>query len=267
MIVLFTDFGTRDAYVAQLKGVILGIHPTAQLLDLTHEVRVFDVREAAYLLDAAVRYFPAGTICLGVVDPGVGTARRPLLLCTQEGKTYVGPDNGLFTRVLAREGLQAVYTLTQTAYFLPQVSTTFHGRDIFAPVAAHLARGVAPTAFGPAIDDMVCLPAPAPQRAAHELLGEVLHIDHFGNVITNIPAAWFPGLAPGHRVACTLEACTHILPYVTTYGGVPQDQLVCLLNSSAEFEIALPCASAAQRLGVQVGTAVRLRQLGPPAGA
>src|SRR5262245_8426643 len=155
IIALFTDFGTRDAYMAQLKGAILSLQPTVQLIDLTHEVDAFDIRAAAYLLDASARYFPPGTIFVAVVDPGVGTARRPLLLTTQADKYYVGPDNGLFTRVVQREGLKAAYVLTQSAYFRRQVSATFHGRDIFGPVAAHLARGVEPAQFGPCIEDLV----------------------------------------------------------------------------------------------------------------
>lgn len=261
MIVLFTDFGTRDAYVAQLKGVILGLSPEARLVDLTHDVTVFDIREAAYLLDAAVRYFPAKTICVAIVDPGVGTARRPLLLHTHADKYYLGPDNGLFTRVIARERLHTAYVLTHTAAFLPHVSTTFHGRDIFAPVAAHLACGVAPDVFGPPIDDVLLLTHATPRQDGASRLGEVIHIDHFGNVITNIPATMLTDLVIGQKVACTLGAHTHILPFVTTYGMQPPEQLVCLLNSSAEFELALCCGNAAQQLGAQVGDPVTIQYL------
>src|SRR5215831_10850296 len=176
VIALFTDFGTRDAYVAQLKGAILSIHPTAQLVDLTHEVGAFDVRAAAYLLDASARYLPAYTIVVAIVDPGVGTARRPVLLVTQAEKYYVGPDNGLFTRVIEREGLQAAYMLTQSAYFRPHVSATFHGRDLFAPVAAHLARGVAPAQFGPHLADLVQLPYARPQRIEDTVVGEIIYL-------------------------------------------------------------------------------------------
>ena len=256
IIALFTDFGTHDAYVAQLKGAILSLHPTVQLIDLTHEVGVFDVRTAAYLLDAAARYFPAGTIFVAVVDPGVGTARRPLLLATQADKCYVGPDNGLFTRVLARERLKAAYVLTQSAYFLPQVSATFHGRDIFGPVAAHLARGVEPAQFGPQIEDIVQLPYTQPQRLGETISGEILHLDHFGNIATNIPAALCTDCVPGQMVTCTVADHTQVMPFVETYGAGPQDHLVCLINSNGEFEIALPYGAAAAQLGVKVGERV-----------
>ena len=264
VIALFTDFGTRDAYVAQLKGAILSIHPTAHLVDLTHEVNAFDVRAAAYGLDAAARYFPAQTIFVAVVDPGVGTARRPVLLTTQAEKYYVGPDNGLFTRVIEREGLQAAYMLTQSAYFQPQVSATFHGRDLFGPVAAHLARGIAPARFGPPLAELVLLPYARPQRLGQTIVGEVLHLDHYGNIATNIPAAMLTDLVPGQWLTLTLAERTYNLPFVETYGAGLQEQLVCLINSNDACEIALPHGSAAACLAVQVGERVVLtpRQTG-----
>ena len=259
VIALFTDFGTRDAYVAQLKGAILSIHPMAQLVDLTHEVGVFDVRAAAYLLDASVRYFPARTIFVAVVDPGVGTARRPVLLVTQAEKFYVGPDNGLFTWVIKREGFEAAYMLTQAAYFLPQVSATFHGRDLFGPVAAHLARGVEPAQFGPRLAELVQLPDARPQRLGETVVGEVIHVDHYGNIATNIPSAILTDLVPGQWLTLILAERTHVLPFVETYGAEAQEQLVCLIKSSDACEIALPHGNAAACLAVQVGDRVVLK--------
>jgi len=259
IIALFTDFGTRDAYVAQLKGAILSLHPTVQLIDLTHEVGAFAIRAAAYLLDASARYFPPGTIFVAVVDPGVGTARRPLLLATQADKYYVGPDNGLCTRVVERERLKAAYVLTQSVYFRQQVSATFHGRDIFGPVAAHLARGVEPAQFGPPIEDMVRLPYTRPQRMGETITGEILHLDHFGNIVTNIPSEMCTDFVPGQTVACTVADHTWAMPFVETYGAGPRDHCVCLVNSNGEFEIALPHGAASARLGAKVGEMVRLR--------
>jgi len=259
VIALFTDFGTCDAYVAQLKGAILSIHPTAQLVDLTHEVSAFDVRAAAYLLDAAARYFPAGTIFVAVIDPGVGTARRPVLLVTQIEKYYVGPDNGLFTRVIEREGFQAAYMLTQSTYFLPQVSATFHGRDLFGPVAAHLARGVEPDQFGPPLVELVRLPYARPQRIGETVVGEVIHVDHYGNIATNIPSEMLAHLVPGQWLMLTLAERTHVLPFVETYGAGLQGQTVCLINSSGACEIALPHGNAAAHLAVRVGARVVLK--------
>jgi len=259
VIALFTDFGTRDAYVAQLKGAILSIHPTAQLIDLTHEVGAFDVGAAASLLDASARYFPARTIFVAVVDPGVGTARRPVLLVTQAEKYYVGPDNGLFTRVIEREGFQAAYMLTQSAYFLPRVSSTFHGRDLFGPVAAHLARGVEPVQFGPQLAELVRLPYAQPQLIGETIVGEVVHLDHYGNIATNIPSEMLADLVPGQWLTLTLAERTHVLPFVETYGAGSQEQLVCLINSNNACEIALPRGNAAVCLAVHVGDRVVLR--------
>lgn len=258
VIALCTDFGTRDAYVAQLKGAILQIHPSATLVDLTHEVPAFDIRAAATLLEASAHYFPAGTIFVAVVDPGVGTARHPLVLVTRAGKYYLGPDNGLFTEVVACEGVQAAYILTQSRYFLPQVSATFHGRDIFGPVAAHLARGTPPEAFGPPLTTLVHYPQSPPHRLGNTLVGEVRAVDRYGNIATNIPAALLAELGVVSRLTVTLGEYTHGLSVVTTYGEGAAGQLLGLLNSNGMFEVALPGASAAARLAVQVGTRVLL---------
>lgn len=258
MIALFTDFGTQDAYVAQLKGAILGIAPTVPLLDLMHEVRPFALRAAAYLLDAAVRYLPAGTIVVAVVDPGVGSARRPILVQTCAGKWYVGPDNGLLTHVLAREQWRAAYHVTQRAYFLPQVSHTFHGRDIFGPVAAHLACGVAPEQFGPQVQDVLQLPYVAPAVVGHTVVGEVVHIDRFGNVVTNIPEAYVRGLGLQHHVVVQLRGHAQTVSVVTTYAAGPPGQLLALIGSNGTFEIALQQGHAASWLAVQLGEQVML---------
>lgn len=258
VIALCTDFGTRDAYVAQLKGAILSIHPTATLVDLAHEVPAFDVRAAATLFEAAAHYFPAGTIFVAVVDPGVGTARHPLLLVTQAGKYYLGPDNGLFTEVITCEGFQAAYILTETRYFLPQVSATFHGRDIFGPVAAHLARGTPPEAFGPALSTLVQVPMRPAQRVGDTVIGDVRGVDRYGNIATNIPAALLTELGVQVSVTVTLGEQMRVVPLVRTYGEGAAGQLLGLIDSSGMFELALPGDSAAARLAVLVGMQVVL---------
>jgi hypothetical protein len=182
-----------------------------------------------------------------------------VLLVTQAEKYYVGPDNGLFTRVIEREGLQAAYMLTQSAYFLPQVSATFHGRDLFAPVAAHLARGIEPAQFGPRLTELVRLPYTGPQRVGETIVGEVVHVDHYGNIATNIPSEMLGHLAPGQWLTLTLAERTHVLPFVETYGAGPQGQPVCLINSNDACEIALPHGNAAVGLAVQVGDRVVLK--------
>jgi S-adenosylmethionine hydrolase len=151
------------------------------------------------------------------------------------------------------------HALTQAAYFLPQVSATFHGRDIFGPVAAHLARGIEPARFGPPLTSVVQLPYPPPQRQGQTITGEVIYLDRFGNIITNIPSALLTDLVPGQAVVCSVATHTRTIPFVQTYGTGPQDQLVGLINSNGEFEIALPGGGAAARLDVRVGARVVLK--------
>jgi len=185
IITLLTDFGARDYYVASMKGVILSINPGCSLIDITHQVKPQDVREGAFILSNVHSSFPRGTIHLCVVDPGVGSPRRPILLKTRD-YFFVGPDNGLFSFAMRGEKVKTAVDLTNPEFFLSRVSTTFHGRDIFAPVAAHLSLGVKPEKFGNLIDHWEELDSREPEIKGNNLVGEVLHIDAFGNVITNI---------------------------------------------------------------------------------
>jgi S-adenosylmethionine hydrolase len=196
-ITLLTDFGTKDHYVASMKGVILSINPQCTLIDITHQVRPQDIREGAFLLANTYSYFPKGTIHLSVVDPGVGGIRKPILLVTPH-HFFVGPDNGLFTLVTQREKVKKVIVLTQQKYFLPKPSTTFHGRDIFAPVAAHLSLGTQPNAFGYQTHSWVRIGFGKPVIRKGKLLGEVLHIDAFGNLVSNIGEKIFFRCTKGH---------------------------------------------------------------------
>jgi hypothetical protein len=259
MIALCTDFGRRDAYVAQMKGAILTINPRVRLIDLNHDLGHFDIRGAAYVLAASSRFFPAGTVFVAVVDPGVGSARRPLVVQTHADKWYVGPDNGLFSRVIEHEGLRLSHALVTPVYFrAAKVSATFHGRDIFAPVAAHLTLGVLPQQLGPRVTDVVLLPQSPPQVVGDDILGEVVHIDHFGNVISNIGLALLDHLQPGQQIVCDIAGHVYPMPFVRTYAdGVP-DHLISLVNSDDAFELAMPGASAAARLGARVGDRLRL---------
>jgi S-adenosylmethionine hydrolase len=185
VITLLTDFGTKDHYVASMKGVILNINPQCLLIDITHQVNPHDIEEAAFTLANTFGYFPKGTIHLSVVDPGVGGIRKPVLLVTQN-YFFVGPDNGLFTLVAQREKVKQVVVLTKKKYFFSKVSNTFHGRDIFAPVAGHLSLGINPNVFGYEIDSVKKLRFQKPVVKEGKLVGEILHIDTFGNVVSNI---------------------------------------------------------------------------------
>jgi S-adenosylmethionine hydrolase len=217
----------------------------------------FDVPQAAYMLEKAVRYFPTGTIVVAVVDPGVGSARRPLLVSTRSGKFYVGPDNGLFTWVLEREGLLEAYALAQEAYFrTPCVSATFHGRDIFGPVAAHLSLGVTPACFGQRLTAVVTLPRAQPQVAERTVTGVVLHIDHFGNILTNIPAACLNAVQRGQDLTITIGAATHTMPFCHTYADREPGALIGLINSNEEFELACAQRRATDLVSARVGDPV-----------
>src|SRR5947209_903704 len=188
IITLTTDFGLADPFIGIMKGVMLGIAPNAQLVDITHEIRSFDILEAAFIIDSTYRYFPDGTVHLIVVDPGVGSARRPLAAAAK-GHTFVAPDNGVLSFVLRTDSTAqtpSAYWITNHSLFLNSVSQTFHGRDIFAPVAAHLARGTPIESVGPRIVDFVKKTLPKPHFQGDRLVGTVLHLDKFGNIITNL---------------------------------------------------------------------------------
>src|SRR5919107_1281998 len=189
IVTLLTDFGTADYFAGALKGAVLASNPEAQLVDITHEVPPYDVEAGAFTLRAAFETFPAGTVHVAVVDPGVGSARRGVAV-EGRGHTFVGPDNGLFGHVYERVRPFRVFHLTNASYFRREVSATFHGRDIFAPVAGALSRGVRAEELGPEVFDCVRLPSAAPERAADgTLVGAVIHVDRFGNLVTNITPA------------------------------------------------------------------------------
>jgi len=185
IITLLTDFGTKDHYVALMKGTILKINPRCTLIDITHHIPPHDIKEGAFLLANTYAAFPKGTIHLSVIDPEVGGTRKPILLVTPN-YFFVGPDNGLFTLALKKEKVRKAITLTHSKYFLSPLSRTFHGRDIFAPVAAYLSLDVKPEAFGPHLDAWTAVDFEKPRIGNEGLRGEILHVDAFGNLIISI---------------------------------------------------------------------------------
>ena len=263
VITLTTDFGLTDSYVGVMKGVILGIEPTATVVDLCHGIRPQDVAEAAFVLGTAWNYFPADTIHVAVVDPGVGGPRRGIALRTAAA-TFVGPDNGIFSYVLAeagvsvsQSGLRAIapvalaVELSEPRYWLPGPSATFHGRDIFAPVAAHLAAGVPLVALGSAVDEIQLLPVTRPERRSDgSLAGHVLHVDQFGNLITDIRRSDLVGLTD----PCFTIRGRRIRGLRRYYAEAPG--LCALVGSSGRVEIALRGGSAAAELGADTGEPV-----------
>jgi S-adenosyl-L-methionine hydrolase (adenosine-forming) len=259
---LFTDYGWDDPYVAQLKGVMLTINPGARLLDITHSVTPFNITEGSWLLDQCAEEFPSGTIFVAVVDPQVGTERDPILVETTKGKYFVGPDNGLFTQVIAHEGISRAWKLDKPQFFRAgEVSHTFHGRDIFGPVAAHLAMGTDPDRLGTPIKTMISLPDRAPTLNGGLITAEVLHIDRFGNVILNLPSDGDVAakLKEGNLVKISIGKESYSAPLVKTYGEVEKGRLLLLYGGSGLLEIGMNQGSAAKQLKVEPGTTVYLK--------
>lgn len=251
IITLTTDFAD-DLFVGVMKGVIAGINPEARVIDLTHAVQPGDVRAAAFALMVSFGYFPPGTVHVVVVDPGVGTDRRILCARTQN-HLFLAPDNGVLSFALAREEPLTVHSVENRTYFLEPVSHTFHGRDIFAPVAAHLTLGVTPEELGPQVPlaDIVRVEFPAPRAVEGGIEGEVLYIDRFGNCITNVSAA---DLKDAEPASVRIEAASLRLEgLATSYAHADEGAPLALIGSTDFLEIAASGASAAERFGLHVG--------------
>jgi S-adenosylmethionine hydrolase len=252
-----TDFGLKDGNVGVMKGVMMGIAPQAQLIDLSHLITPQNILEAALILHRSVPYFPPGTIHMVVVDPGVGTARRPMA-ARIGGQFYVGPDNGTITRWLERaenEGLQTVFIhLNRPEYWLPKVSHVFHGRDIFSPAAAHLAAGTPLEQLGAVMRDPVRIAIPRPKRTEQGFRAEVIHVDHFGNLSTSL---YEDDLGEAQVKTVSLGGVT-IQGLNRTFGERPPGELMALFGSTGNLIISEVNGNAAKRLGVQVGEAVEV---------
>ncbi|HZO31454.1 MAG TPA: SAM-dependent chlorinase/fluorinase [Chloroflexota bacterium] len=268
-IFFLTDFGLADTYVGVVKAVILSIAPDAQVVDLTHDVPPQDVRAGAFALLTAVPYLPEDAVVLAVVDPGVGTGRRPIAV-QAAGRTYVGPDNGLLSwairadltpqpPLLRGEGEQAV-VLDRPRFWRPTVSATFHGRDLFGPVAAHLARGVPLAEVGSPCSEIQTLPFPAVRRTIDDdgrvvtAQGEIVHVDRFGNLISNLTASDLPDEPTVAVAGRTISELA--LHFQATGGASKGERLIALIGSAGLLEIAVPNGSAAAALGIGVGASV-----------
>ena len=254
IITLTTDFGVSDPYVAMMKGVILSIHPSARLVDVTHQIGTGAVSQAALLIRETFPYFPEGTVHLAVVDPGVGSHRK-LIALEADAHSFVGPDNGLFWPVFRDFiGAKAVH-LTQTRYFLPSVTCTFHGREIFAPVAAHLSLGLPLESLGPSLRDLEKLNLPQPYVKEGVLYGEILRVDHFGNLVTNIPSRDLmaflesgpPRIEAGKLVVRKLSRI---------YAEGEEGEPLALINSSDLLESAVNRGRASEYVGLRNGEIV-----------
>jgi hypothetical protein len=258
IVTLTTDFGTNDHFVGAVKGVILDIVPEAAIVDISHAVQAFDVLDGALTISQAYSYFPNGTIHMIVVDPGVGTARRPIL-ASSDGYHFVAPDNGVLSMVYAREERVHVRHITADHYFRQPVSNTFHGRDVFAPVAAYLAKMVDSHKFGDEIEDYVRFAAPKPKPAGdNKLRGVVLKVDRFGNLITNVTPEDAPALFAPNAAFKIVVGSKEISDIRTAYAEVAPGEVFAVLGSMGYLEIVANRAAAAQLTGAGKGSEVSI---------
>ncbi len=251
ILTLTTDFGEQSPYVAAMKGAILSINPAARILDLSHEIRPQDVRHAAFFLANAIPYYPPGPIHVVVVDPGVGS-ERALLYVEIEGHRLLAPDNGCWTELATAAGRPTVIRLAESRFWRPAVSATFHGRDILAPVAAHLSLGVRPREFGPLVTDWVRLELPSVEVRPEGVFGRVLFVDRFGNLITNLPGSLLRDASLRLFVGDQ-----EITQRARTYADRPPGTLLALESSFGTIELAVVQGSAADRLKAREDTPIR----------
>ena len=269
MLVFTTDFGLADSYAGVMKGVALGINPTLRLIDLTHQVAPQNVSQGAFVLGVSYRYFPADAIHVAVVDPGVGTTRRPILLQTPHG-SFVAPDNGLLSRILsdyltdrpASPGtvevppLLRAFHLTNPDYWLHPVSSTFHGRDVFTPVAAHLSLGVAPESLGEPTTQLIWLPLPQARVTPEGIGGEIIYSDVYGNLISSIPATLLEGREIDEVRIRGRSIRRLSATFLDTAASAAQPDLIALFGSHGYLEVAVPNGSAAALLSAGPGEPV-----------
>ncbi len=255
ILTLTTDFGLSDHYVGTMKGVILGICPRAEMVDISHQVSPFEIAEGAWLIAQAYSWFPPKTVHLVVVDPGVGTSRRPIVM-EAAGQYFVAPDNGVLAMVYAREK-HKIRLISNERYFRQPVSQTFHGRDIFAPAAAHLAAGATPARLGKVVEDYLRPSFDKPQRSGKRTWsGRILKIDRFGNIITNFHASDFPDL---ERRGFTMAIGPHQIGTLAHhYAESGPGELFLIAGSSGYFEVSVNQGSAAKRIGCEAGAAAEL---------
>lgn len=263
IVALVTDFGTRDYYVGALKGAVLAAAPEATVVDIVHDLPPHDIRSGAFALEAAYRAFPGGATFVAVVDPGVGGGRRELALAAG-GYFFTGPDNGIFTLILAAHPDARVHGITNAGLFRHEVSPTFHARDVFGPVAARLAAGMPLDEAGPPVPDPVVFQLPRPRRLdGGDWEGEVVHADRFGNLASSITHPDLEAMLAtvgGDPTALVIVVEGAVLPIVRTYADVAEGEPCALLGSSRRLEVAVNRGSAARVLGASLGAPVRVRR-------
>jgi S-adenosylmethionine hydrolase len=247
IITLTTDFGERDPYVGMMKGVILSINPKARIVDITHGITPGSILEGGTIIKQAYPYFPSGTVHVGVIDPGVGGERRQIAVASK-GHYFVGPDNGLFWPAIEDSPSAVVIQLTEKRFWMDAVSSTFHGRDIFAPVAARLSQGIDLFLMGEKVDNPAALDYPRVRRKQDLLAGEVIRVDHFGNLITNITADELAEFLSSEGLSVAIGGLV-LKEIHITYNDVPEGEPLALIGSSNVLEIAVNRGSARAELG------------------
>jgi S-adenosylmethionine hydrolase len=257
IITLTTDFGLKDPYAAEMKAVILGISPNAKIVDITHEIDKFNIRMGAYTLAAACAYFPKGTIHVAVIDPGVGTKRKAILIQTKNAR-FIGPDNGVLTLAAKGQGIKNVYRIENPKFMLTRISNTFHGRDIFAPVAAYLANGISPSGFGREIRKIVVPRFAKIIKRKDALTGEVIHIDGFGNIITNFREEDCETMGMEKTVDLKLKDSRLKLKLCKAYLEVKARQPLVIIGSHNFLEISINQGNAAENFKVRAGDEVKI---------
>jgi len=254
IVTLTTDLGVADEYVGVMKGVILSINPACTIIDISHEIPHHDILEAHYILERTYSFFPPRTIHIALVDPGVGGPRKSILI--QTGRYYfTGPDNGVFSFVPYHETVQKIISLTNDEYFLRTVSNTFHGRDIFASCAAHLTLGLEPERLGPGIDQIVLLEEAEPEVRENQITGKIVHVDRFGNLISNIRQEHLARLSEkgSYEIVAGKKRIRRV---ETSYSAVPKGETLAIFGSSGTLEIAANQDNAAGKLELQRGSAL-----------
>jgi S-adenosyl-L-methionine hydrolase (adenosine-forming) len=259
ILTLLTDFGLTDPFVAEMKAAILSINENIQIVDLSHQVEKFDIAMGAFMLSRAARYFPTGTIHVAVVDPGVGSKRRGIAVETERA-VFVGPDNGLMIHAAQAQKIRHVYELTNRSLMRNEISATFHGRDIFAPVAAHLASGTSPSECGPQVDEYIASPFPPTRIEGKYLISAIVHIDGFGNVTTNLSRELFDITETNFpsKILLYVGSRQFSVRFVRTFSDLRDGEVGALFDSHGFLELACREKSAASKLRVSRGVSVRV---------
>ncbi len=266
IVTMLSDFGIKDQYVASMRGVILGINPNLRVVDITHQIPKYNIRNASFVLAQSATYFPRGTVHMAIVDPGVGTKRLPIIVKTKNYH-FVGPDNGLLAAAAESDKVVSIHKIENRKYMRQVVTSTFHGRDLFAPVAAHLASGVKIQKFGSRLEDFMRIEQMAPVYEDSRVRGEVTAIDSFGNVVTNIPGNEIAKkIKQGERILVKFARSELNVPFLQTYGDVRDGEILAIVGSSTFLEFGINRGNFAEKFhDVEMGMRVEIEFLGKPA--